>query len=203
VLEIPPIEPVVSEYQWHQLSCPAGGETTRAPWPKGVPSGTYGPRVPATVVLCTGSYRLSKHTTQQAMADLFGIPMSVGTISQSEPRTPEVIAEPVAAAHGYIEDQRVAPLDETSWPQDGKRTWCWVAVTSWVTVFVARLSRGGWVARELWGEKFNGILVTDRSSGYNWYPVRWRQLCWSHLLRDFTAISRPGRCLGGDCRGSA
>jgi transposase len=144
------------------------------------------------VVLCTGSYRLSKRTTQQAMADLFGVPMSVGTISQSEPRTPEVIAEPVAAAHGYIEDQRVVPLDETSWPQDGKRTWCWVAVTSWVTVFGVRLSRGGWVARELWGEKFNGILVTDRSSGYNGYPVRWRQLCWSHLLRDFAAIRGRG-----------
>jgi len=47
VLEVPPIKPVVTEYQWHQLVCPACGETTRAPWPKGVPSGTYGPRVHA------------------------------------------------------------------------------------------------------------------------------------------------------------
>ena len=45
VIEIPPIQPVVTEYQWHQLRCPTCGETTRAPWPKGVPSGTYGPRV--------------------------------------------------------------------------------------------------------------------------------------------------------------
>lgn len=67
VLEIPPIQPVVTEYQWHQLVCPDCGETTRAPWPQGVPSGTYGPRVHATVALCTGSYRLSKRTTQQAL----------------------------------------------------------------------------------------------------------------------------------------
>ena len=40
VMEIPPIQPVVTEYQWHQLVCPACGETTRAPWPAGVPSGT-------------------------------------------------------------------------------------------------------------------------------------------------------------------
>src|SRR5215831_14639795 len=67
VIEIPPIKPVITEYPWHQLTCPACGETTRAPWPAGVPSGTYGPRVHATVALCTGAYRLSKRTTQQMM----------------------------------------------------------------------------------------------------------------------------------------
>ena len=192
VLEVPPIKPVVTEYQWHQLVCPVCGETTRAPWPKGVPSGTYGPRVHATVALCTGSYRLSKRTTTRVMDDLFGVPMSVGTISQSEKITTEVLAEPVAEARGYVEDQRVAHLDETSWREDGKRAWLWVAVTSWVTVFVVRLSRGGAVARELLGETFSAILVTDRYSGYNWYPVGRRQLCWSHLLRDFEAIRGRG-----------
>jgi transposase len=192
VIEIPPIEPVVTEYQWHQLVCPDCGETTRAPWPKGVPSGTYGPRVHATVALCSGSYRLSKRITAQAMEDLFGVPMSVGTITQSEKTTTEVVAEPVEAARAYVEDQSVAHLDETSWRQGGKRAWLWVAVTSWVTVFVVRLSRGGAVARELLGEKFGGILVTDRYSAYNWYPVRWRQLCWSHVLRDFEAIRGRG-----------
>jgi len=62
----------------------------------------------------------------------------------------------------------------------------------WVTVFVVRLSRGGQVARDLLGETFGGILVTDRWSAYNWYPVRWRQLCWAHLLRDIEAMIERG-----------
>jgi transposase len=192
VLEIPPIKPVITEYQWHQLVCPECGETTRAPWPAGVPSDTYGPRVHATVALCTGSYRLSKRTTQHAMDDLFGVPMSVGTISQSEHATTEVLAEPVEEARDAVEAQAVAYVDETSWRQGSKRAWLWVAVTSLVTVFVVRLSRGGQVARALLGERFAGILVTDRYSAYNWYPVRWRQLCWAHLLRDFEAIRGRG-----------
>ena len=192
VIEIPPIQPVVTEYQWHQLVCPDCGETTRAPWPEGVPSGTYGPRVHATVALCTGAYRLSKRTTRQVLDDLFGVPMSVGTISQSEKATTAVLAEPVEEARTYVQEQSVAHLDETSWRQGGKRAWLWVAVTSWVTVFLVRLSRSGQVARELLGEGFCGILVTDRYSAYNWYPVRWRQLCWSHLLRDFEAIRGRG-----------
>ena len=63
-----------------------------------------------------------------------------------------------------------------------------------MTVFMVRLSRGGQVARELLGARFGGILVTDRYSAYNWYPVRWRQLCWAHLLRDFEAMRDRGGC---------
>jgi transposase len=192
VIEIPPIKPVVTEYQWHQLVCPACGETTRAPWPPGVPSGTYGPRVQATVALYTGAYRLSKRTTQQAMEEVCGVPMSVGTVSQLEQATTGALAAPVAEAQTYVREQAVAHLDETSWRQAGKRAWLWVAVTSWVTVFVVRTSRGGLVARALLGETFAGILVTDRYSAYNWYPVRWRQLCWAHLLRDFEAMRARG-----------
>src|SRR2546426_1749089 len=194
VIEMPPIKPVVTEYQWHQLVCSVCGEVTRAPWPAGVPSGTYGPRVQATVSLYTGAYRLSKRTTQHVMDEVFGVPMSVGTISQLERATTAAVAAPVEEAHSYVHEQEVAHLDETSWRQGGKRAWLWVAVTSWVTVFVVRMSRGGHVARALLGETFSGILVTDRYSGYNWYPVRWRQLCWAHLLRDFEAMrGRGGR----------
>jgi transposase len=148
--------------------------------------------VHATVALLSGSYRLSKRTLVQAMDALFRVPMSVGTVSQSEQTTTEVLAEPVAEARAYVPEQPVAHLDETSWRQGKQRAWLWVAVTSWVTVFVVRLSRGGPIARELLGDKFNGILVTDRYSAYNWYPVCWRQLCWSHLLRDFEAIRGRG-----------
>src|SRR5215467_3684868 len=113
VIEMPPIKPVITEYQWHQLVCTVCGAITRAPWPAGVPSGTYGPRVHATVALCTGSYRLSKRTTAQVMDELFGVPMSVGTISQSEQATTEVVTAPVEEARAYVHEQRVAHLDET------------------------------------------------------------------------------------------
>ena len=47
---------------------------------------------------------------------------------------------------------------------------------------------------ELLGERFCGILVTDRWSAYTWYPTRWRQVCWAHLLRDIEAMmDRGGR----------
>src|SRR5947207_15350851 len=47
VFEIPPIRPVVTEYQVHRLVCPACGDVTQATWPAGVPTGMYGPRAQA------------------------------------------------------------------------------------------------------------------------------------------------------------
>src|SRR6266849_1434384 len=129
------------------------------------------------------------------MGDVFGVPVSVGTISQLEQATTAAVAAPVEEARTAVQAQKVAHLDETRGRQGSQRAWLWVAVTSVVTVFVVRLSRGAAVARELLGEGCAGILVTDRYSAYNWYPVRWRQFCWAHLLRDFEAIrGRGGVC---------
>ena len=192
VTEVPPITPVVTEYQLQQLLCPACGMPTRAALPRGVPPGGFGPRVQAIVALCTGAYRLSKRTTQEVLADLFGLPMSLGTIPHLEQATAQAVGVPVADAQAYVQAQPVAHLDETGWREGHARAWLWVAVTTWVTVFLVRLSRGAKVAEELLGERFCGILVTDRWSAYTWYPTRWRQLCWAHLLRDFEAMIERG-----------
>ena len=192
VTELPPIKPVVTEYQLHRLLCPACGVPTRADLPLGVPPGGFGPRVQAIVALCTGAYRLSKRTPQEVMADLFGLPMSLGTIPHLEQATVQAVAEPVAEAHTYVRTQPVAHLDETGWREGRARAWLWVAVTAWGTVFVVRLSRGAQVAQTLLGERFCGILVTDRWSAYTWYPTHWRQICWAHLLRDFEAMMERG-----------
>jgi transposase len=39
---------------------------------------------------------------------------------------------------------------------------------------------------------FGGIVVSERFSTYNYFPVKQRQLCRAHVIRDFTAIAeRP------------
>jgi transposase len=192
VTEIPPVKPVVTEYQLHQLVCSACGEATRAEVPSGVPTGGFGPRLQAITALCTGAYHLSKRPTQSALKDLFGIQMGLGTIATLEQAAVQALAEPVAAARVYVQQQPAAYLDETGWREGQQRAWLWTAVTAGVTVLVIRLARSGKVARELLGEQFWGWLVTDRWRAYTWYPVWRRQVCWAHLLRDIAAMTERG-----------
>jgi transposase len=88
----------VTAYQLHRLVCPACGEPTRAELPGGVSSGEFGPRVQAIAVLCTGTYHLSKRTTQNVMEDLFGVAISLGTLANLEQVTVQALAAPVAEA---------------------------------------------------------------------------------------------------------
>src|SRR5512132_2266725 len=192
VTEIPPMKPVVTEYQLHRLVCPACGEETRADVPAGVPTGGFGPRVQAITALCTGAYHLSNRTAQRALADLFGVQMGLGTIANLEHATGQAVAEPMAEARAYVQQQPAAYLDETGWREGRQPARLSTAVTAGITVFVVRLSRSANVAHELLGEHFWGWLVTDRWSAYTWYPAWRRQVCWAHLLRDIEAMIERG-----------
>jgi transposase len=188
VTEIPPVKPVITEYQLHQLVCSACGEATRAEVPPGVSTGGFGPRVQAIIALCTGAYHLSQRTTHTVLEDLFGVSVGLGTIANLEQATVQALAAPVAEARAYVQAQPAAYVDETGWREGQHRAWLWTVVTAWVTVFAVRLSRSSQVAHELLGERFWGWLVTDRWSAYSWYPPWRRQLCWAHLARDIEAM---------------
>jgi transposase len=164
VTDIPPVQPLVTEYQLQQLVCPVCGEVTQAELPKGVPTGRFGPRVQAITALCTGAYHLSKRTTQELLEDLFGVSMGLGTVAKLEHATVQALAEPVAAARAYVQAQPSAHLDETWWREGQQRAWLWTMVTTWVTIFVVRRSRSGQVAHELVVERFWGWFVTGKRS---------------------------------------
>jgi len=188
VTEIPPIEPIVTEYQLHTLCCGQCGGKTRAKLPVGVPGRAFGARLQSIVSLASGVYRMSRRQVEDMMSDLFKVELSLGTVKNLEEDTSEALSGPVEEAKEYVKEQKQANIDETSWKQGPEKGWLWVMVTHWVAVFVIRLSRGSKVAKELLGEDFKGIVNSDRYSAYNWLPVKLRQLCWAHLVRQFQAF---------------
>lgn len=48
------------------------------------------------------------------------------------------------------------------------------------------------MVKEVLGRDFTGFLCTDRWSGYNWFDLGLRQVCWSHLTRDFQGFIDRG-----------
>lgn len=192
VLEIPPIKAWTTEYRKLAGICEDCGRHYRGVLPTGVPDEMLGPRAMGIISVLSGKFRLSKRNIEEMLTDLLGTEICLGTVSNVEDRVSGAIEKPVEDAREFVQKQDVVNMDETGWKEENKKAWLWTAVTSSVAVFVIRLSRGAKVAKEILGETFKGILVSDRYSSYNWVDALRRQLCWAHLIRDFVKISE--RC---------
>ena len=191
VAELPPIDPVVTEYRLHRLICVECGEKTCGQLPAGVPRGAFGPRLQAVLSLLTGAYRLGKRPVQSLAADLFGLTISTGMICKLERATSESLETPVEQLRQYVRSQD-AGADETSWRENRGKAWLWVAITQAATVFTIARTRGAKVIREMLGESYAGVLTSDRWTAYTW--IKRRQLCWAHLRRDFQAMIDRENC---------
>jgi len=196
-IELPPIEPLVTEYRLHQLECVDCGELTRAVMPVGVSPSGYGERLSGLVAMLSGPYRQSYRQVSRLMEALFGVRLSRGCIGRIRDEVSEAVREPVAAAQVYVQSQPVLHSDETSFRQgnrDGgnpqrRKGWLWVLVTPLVSFFEVALSRSQTTAKALIGESYSGIVTSDRCSAYTWIELRQWQVCWAHLKRDLTAMA--------------
>lgn len=188
VVEIPKPKAHWMEYVIHTLVCGNCGKRTTAEWPKGVPKGNFGPRLQGLIATCSGVYFLSKRTIVEMLGDWWGIPISLGSVSASEKAVSEALSGPMAEAVASVQKAHTANVDETGWRERWKRAWLWVMVTPWVTVFLVHARRNAEAAQALCGS-FKGHLMSDRWRVYLAWPVRKRQLCWAHLLREFKAFS--------------
>lgn len=189
VIDLPKLAPVVTEYRLFAGTCQACGCACEASLPPGVSARVTGPRLLAAIGTFTGGYHLSKRQVQGVLADLFGIELSVGAISEGEAAIGAALAGIVAEAHAHVQQASVVHADETGHKQSGARHWLWLVATQCVAVFMTAATRSAQAAKAALGEDFAGILVSDRYGAYAWVDQERRQLCWAHLLRDFRKIA--------------
>jgi transposase len=192
VTEIPAIKAFVTEYQLHALRCRCCGHTTRGRLDKGVPRGSFGPRLHSFVVTLTGAFRMSRRNARELMRTAFGVDMSLGAISKVEGSVSRQLASYHAEAMERVRTANNAHTDETGWTEACEAAWLWASATDKATVFVIRKSRGSEVAKEILGPEFGGTNVTDRYSGYRGMSSEQHQVCWAHLLRDFRDVAESG-----------
>jgi transposase len=188
VWDVPPVQPHVTEHQFPTIICPQCQLAVRAPRPPDVPLGAFGPRVAALVGVLHGRYRLSARETTALLADLCGLPLSLGSVPalcQAVSAALEPVSDVVART---VQAQAVTNVDETSWKEAGKRRWLWVAVTAVCTRFQVTPQRSGAALQALLGTTFTGIVGSDRYCAYNSLPVAQRQICWAHLKRNWQAF---------------
>jgi transposase len=189
VAELPPTAVRVTEHRLNAVCCPECAAPTRAELPPEVPRSSFGPRLQAAVVTLAVRNRISRRDSTELARELFGVELATGSVDAILQRAGEALAAPHTRLERELKQARVVNIDETGWKTAGGSRTLWGALTGTCAVFRIAAGRSGFEARTLLGERFAGIVCSDRWGGYDYLDPSQRQLCWSHLLRDFTAHS--------------
>jgi transposase len=186
VIELPAMQAQVVEHQLIQRTCPR----CQKPWAPpldfssvAVGRQRFGISVQAEVALLREQCRLPFRVIQDYLKHRFGLRVSVGQLVALIKGVAQRGKAVVEELKQQIRGSPVVNGDETMWRENGQNGYVWSFSTEQVRYFLYDKSRAGSVVKEVLGEEFEGVVVSDFYGGYNAH-LGLHQRCWVHLLRD-------------------
>jgi transposase IS66 family protein/uncharacterized protein DUF6444 len=153
-------------------------------------SGAVRARIAAIIVYLYIGQFLSKNRTAQTLAELFGIPLSSGTVAALTARAAGKLDGFLQQVREHITASPVAGFDETGFRVQGTLHWVHCARTGKYTLLMVHTRRGK-EAIEAMGvlPSFAGVAVHDAWAPYDICTGTDHQLCCAHALRELQAVT--------------
>ena len=199
VTDLPPdIRALVTEHRLISRRCGCGMVTAAAAPAGAAAPVQYGPRLSAIGAYLWHGPFLSRNRTCQAMAELFGVPVSPGAVTAMIIRIAAALDPALETIRSAVAGAEVAHFDETGFRVAGELAWVHSASAgnyALITVHPKRGTQGMDAAGVL--PEFSGIAVHDAWAPYDTYAgVAGHSLCNAHALRELQAVidaSPPGQ----------
>lgn len=186
VVDIPPIVPVVTEYQTVARTCACGHTTNGHVPPEASCSGTVqiGTNASSLLVYLNSAHHLPYQRLQQVAADLFNLRLSQGSIANKLEQA-AIVATPLKQVIlDFLHRSPTVGSDETGIRVAGSRIWQWVWQNAQASCYVISKHRDYQTAKDHFGAYYAGCLIHDCYAAQNNTTAGWHQLCHAHLLRD-------------------
>ena len=190
VIDIPPIVPVITEYQGFSTICSCG-HCNKASFPAGVEAPIqYGPMVQSLTAYMSTRQYMSMNRLKEYFTDLFQIPFSEGTVQNMLKKMAAKASPVYKRIKEQIETAMVLGGDETSCRINGKKGWFWTLQNGQYTYIHCSDNRGFATLNELFPKGLpNTIIVHDAYSTWFKLQTKAHQLCLAHLQRDLNYFS--------------
>jgi len=134
---------------------------------------------------------LTMRKTCRVLAQGLGLSITPGGLSQAMDRVATKVESSYEALLETLRSSDVVFADETSWYVGQPGWWLWVFTNQQATAYVVDESRGSQVVREVLGDAFAGMLVTDCLATYDPIDCR-KHKCIAHHQRAIAkARDRP------------
>ena len=170
---------IESERQW----CGDCKQEISARDPHSLPFTEYGLNTFLLVMIL----RFRSHASLSAIARVLeishGLRISPSTISNLLAQAKKYLRGTYEQLLEAVRAGNVMYADETGWLVNGQKAWMWLIANEEVTVYFAAESRGGGIARELYGQS-QAMCMHDGYVAYTNALAQQNHLyCWAHLLR--------------------
>lgn len=187
VIELPPIQAHITEYQCPKVLCQECGKGTRAPLPSEFQHQS-GPQLTALIAYLTMVCRMPRRVVEAFLAEALHISLSLGSTQKAWEQASAAVRTPCQELQQQLKNEPVLNSDETSWRNDGERRWIWALVARGFVFYTVAANRSSEVLIHLLGAVFQGVLCSDRAAAYLKYHKGRAQFCWAHLKRNLLGI---------------
>lgn len=190
VHDFPPPKVEVVEHQVQTKVCHRCGTKNKAKFPKGITAPVqYGEGVRAVAAYMMAYQLLPYERCAEAMNDLFGCPLSAGTLATIFKERAGEMREPLLLIKEGLQRSEVIGVDETGLRVNQQSQWVHVSSTDRLTLLVHDKQRGA-AATEKIGilPGYLGVCVHDGLSSYSQYAQCQHSLCNAHILRELNYV---------------
>ncbi len=190
VVDVPPIQPEVREYQCARVVCPCCHKGTRAPLPPEA-QGDFGPQLAALVAYWTVMCRMPRSVVKTVLETVLGIPISLGSVQHLWEEAGEAVQAPCQQLEEQLPKQAVLNIDGSGWRNNAARRVIVVLVAAQFVCYRIVESNNWEMVLSWLGAAFAGVLCSDRGSEYRKYRRLHPgliQYCWAHLKRNIQGV---------------
>jgi transposase len=205
VTDIPPQpKPIVQPYRVWVYRCPTCDTTVRARHPDlapdqyGATAHRMGPRVMAAAHATHYGLGVPVRKVPAILQLYTGVRLTQSAITQDASRR---VSGPIGREYQVLRDQvptsDVVYTDDTGWRIGGEPAQLMIFVADTATVFQVRAQHRNEEVREVIGDDYPGVLVTDRGKSYDAKELEAvkQQKCIPHALRSINEVleTKQGR----------
>ena len=195
LIDIPPIRPVITEYQVFSKKCKCGHKTTSS-FPEGVHTPVnYGNNIQSIMAYLHSRHFISHNRMVEFMNHLFGLSISEGTVDNLLNRFQKKVLPYYQQIKQQISKSSTVGGDETGGHVNGEKHWFWTWVTQFMTLIVASDNRGKKTIDATFPNGFpDSTLVSDCWRSHLNTHAKNHQLCIAHLLRELIHLGQLYNC---------
>jgi transposase len=194
VIDIPPIQPVITEHRIYKTICKCGCQNT-SEYPANVKTSiSYGSNIESIIAYLHTRQYIPFARLQELFNDIFGLPISEGGLHYLLDKLTLKAIPAYETIRQRVLDSEVIGSDETGMKVNGKLHWFWTWQNKYHTLISVSNNRGFQTIYDNCGDQAGqAILVHDCWKPHFKTTVAGHQLCIAHMLRELNYLHEKNK----------